>query len=57
MRRILDVLSVIRVHDLDEAIGFANDTDYALTADFLPSPANIEASKPNGPGNVYINRS
>ncbi len=53
------VLSVIRVHDLDEAIRVANDTDYALTGGFFSrSPANIERVKAElVAGNVYINRS
>lgn len=53
------VLSVIKVHDLDEAIAVANDTDFALTAGFFSrSPANIERVKAEiVAGNVYINRS
>jgi len=53
------VLSVIRVHDLDEAIEVANSTDFALTAGFFSrSPANIERAKAEIiAGNVYINRS
>ena len=53
------VLSVIKVHDLDEAIEVANSTDYALTAGFFSrSPANIERVKAElEAGNVYINRS
>ncbi|PYL85828.1 MAG: L-glutamate gamma-semialdehyde dehydrogenase, partial [Verrucomicrobia bacterium] len=53
------VLSVLKVRDLDEAIGVANGTDYALTAGFFSrSPANIERAKAEiEAGNVYINRS
>jgi RHH-type proline utilization regulon transcriptional repressor/proline dehydrogenase/delta 1-pyrroline-5-carboxylate dehydrogenase len=53
------VLSVVRVHDLDEAIQVANDTDYALTGGFFSrSPANIERVKAElVAGNVYVNRS
>ncbi|KAF5408218.1 MAG: 1-pyrroline-5-carboxylate dehydrogenase [Candidatus Udaeobacter sp.] len=52
------VLSVIKVRDLDEAIGVANGTDYALTGGFFSrSPANIERVKAQlEAGNVYINR-
>jgi RHH-type transcriptional regulator, proline utilization regulon repressor / proline dehydrogenase / delta 1-pyrroline-5-carboxylate dehydrogenase len=52
------VLSVIKVHDLDEAIEVANGTDYALTGGFFSrSPANIERVKAQlEAGNVYINR-
>jgi RHH-type proline utilization regulon transcriptional repressor/proline dehydrogenase/delta 1-pyrroline-5-carboxylate dehydrogenase len=52
------VLSVIKVHDLDEAIEVANDTDYALTGGFFSrSPANIARVKAQlEAGNVYINR-
>jgi RHH-type proline utilization regulon transcriptional repressor/proline dehydrogenase/delta 1-pyrroline-5-carboxylate dehydrogenase len=53
------VLSVLKARDLDEAIEFANGTDYALTAGFFSrSPANIERAKAElVAGNVYINRS
>ncbi len=53
------VLSVIKAHDLDEAIEVANGTDYALTAGFFSrSPANIERAKAEiVAGNVYVNRS
>lgn len=53
------VLSVLKVHDLDEALEVANGTDYALTGGFLSrSPANIERVKAQlEAGNVYINRS
>src|SRR6266852_6330662 len=53
------VLSVLKAHDLDEAIKIANGTDYALTAGFFSrSPAKIERAKAEiEAGNVYINRS
>ena len=53
------VLSVLKARDLDEAIEFANSTEYALTAGFFSrSPANIERVKGAlVAGNVYINRS
>jgi RHH-type transcriptional regulator, proline utilization regulon repressor / proline dehydrogenase / delta 1-pyrroline-5-carboxylate dehydrogenase len=53
------VLSVLKVHDLDEALEVANGTDYALTGGFFSrSPANIERVKAQlEAGNVYINRS
>jgi RHH-type proline utilization regulon transcriptional repressor/proline dehydrogenase/delta 1-pyrroline-5-carboxylate dehydrogenase len=53
------VLSVLKVHDLDEALEVANGTDYALTGGFFSrSPANIERVKAQlQAGNVYINRS
>src|SRR5213083_2501066 len=53
------VLSVLKVHDLDEALEVANGTDYALTGGFSSrSPANIERVKAQlEAGNVYINRS
>jgi RHH-type proline utilization regulon transcriptional repressor/proline dehydrogenase/delta 1-pyrroline-5-carboxylate dehydrogenase len=52
------VLSVLKVHDLDEAIEVANGTDYALTGGFFSrSPANIERIKAQlEAGNIYINR-
>jgi RHH-type proline utilization regulon transcriptional repressor/proline dehydrogenase/delta 1-pyrroline-5-carboxylate dehydrogenase len=52
------VLSVLKVHDFDEAIKVANGTDYALTGGlFSRSPANIERVKAQlEAGNVYINR-
>jgi len=53
------VLSVLKVHDLDEALEVANGTDYALTGGFFSrSPDNIERVKAQlEAGNVYINRS
>jgi RHH-type transcriptional regulator, proline utilization regulon repressor / proline dehydrogenase / delta 1-pyrroline-5-carboxylate dehydrogenase len=53
------VLSVLKVHDLDEALELANGTDYALTGGFFSrSPDNIERVKARlEAGNVYINRS
>jgi RHH-type proline utilization regulon transcriptional repressor/proline dehydrogenase/delta 1-pyrroline-5-carboxylate dehydrogenase len=52
------VLTVLRARDLDEAIGLANDTDYALTAGiFSRSPAAIRrAAAELRAGNVYVNR-
>jgi RHH-type proline utilization regulon transcriptional repressor/proline dehydrogenase/delta 1-pyrroline-5-carboxylate dehydrogenase len=52
------VLAVLRARDLDEAIGLANDTDYALTAGiFSRSPAAIRrAAAELRAGNVYVNR-
>ena len=53
------VLSVLKVHDLDEALEVANGSDYALTGGFFSrSPTNIERVKAQlEAGNVYINRS
>ncbi len=53
------VLSVMKAHDLDDAIRIANSTEFALTAGFFSrSPANIERAKAElVAGNVYINRS
>ena len=52
------VLAVIRAENLDEALQFANDTDYALTGGiFSRSPQNLErASREFLVGNLYLNR-
>jgi RHH-type proline utilization regulon transcriptional repressor/proline dehydrogenase/delta 1-pyrroline-5-carboxylate dehydrogenase len=52
------VLAVIKAKDLDDAIGIANSTDFALTGGFYSrSPANIERVKTDFEcGNLYINR-
>ena len=52
------VLSVIRASDIDEAIGIANATPYALTGGlFSRSPKNIlKVREEFRVGNLYINR-
>jgi RHH-type proline utilization regulon transcriptional repressor/proline dehydrogenase/delta 1-pyrroline-5-carboxylate dehydrogenase len=52
------VLSVLKAKDLDEAIRWANDTEFALTGGlYSRSPANIERVKRElQVGNLYINR-
>jgi RHH-type proline utilization regulon transcriptional repressor/proline dehydrogenase/delta 1-pyrroline-5-carboxylate dehydrogenase len=52
------VLSVLKAKDLDEALLWANRTQYALTGGFFSrSPANIRrVSEELEAGNVYINR-
>lgn len=52
------VLSVIEAEDLTEAIGLANDSEYALTGGiFSRSPANIRRAREDlRAGNLYINR-
>ncbi len=52
------VIAIIKARDLDEAIVFANSTEYALTGGlFSRSPANIEKTKHElEVGNMYINR-
>ena len=52
------IISVIKAKNLDEAITFANATEYALTGGvFSRSPANIEKIKNElEVGNLYINR-
>ena len=52
------VLAVLKAKDLDEAIRFANDTEFALTGGlYSRSPANIERVKRElTVGNLYINR-
>jgi RHH-type proline utilization regulon transcriptional repressor/proline dehydrogenase/delta 1-pyrroline-5-carboxylate dehydrogenase len=52
------VLAVIRARDLDEALRFANGTEFALTGGFFSrSPRNIERVKRDfDVGNLYINR-
>lgn len=52
------VLAVLKAKDLDEAIAWANGTEYALTGGFFSrSPANIERVRNEFEvGNLYINR-
>lgn len=52
------VLSVLTARDLDEAIRWANDSDYALTAGiFSRSPQALARARAElNAGNVYINR-
>jgi RHH-type proline utilization regulon transcriptional repressor/proline dehydrogenase/delta 1-pyrroline-5-carboxylate dehydrogenase len=52
------VLAVMKVKDFDQAIEWANATDYALTgAVFTRSPRNLEkARKEFRVGNLYLNR-
>jgi RHH-type proline utilization regulon transcriptional repressor/proline dehydrogenase/delta 1-pyrroline-5-carboxylate dehydrogenase len=52
------VLAVIKVRDLDEALGVANGTQYALTGGlYSRSPANIRKIRRQfRVGNLYINR-
>jgi RHH-type proline utilization regulon transcriptional repressor/proline dehydrogenase/delta 1-pyrroline-5-carboxylate dehydrogenase len=52
------VLSVLKARDLDEAIRWANDTEFALTGGmYSRSPANIARVKRElVVGNLYINR-
>ncbi len=52
------VIAIIKAKDLDQAIEFANSTEYALTGGiFSRSPANIEKVKNElEVGNMYINR-
>ncbi len=52
------VLSIIEAKDLDEAIAFAKDSEYALTGGlFSRSPANIQRVRDEfHVGNLYINR-
>lgn len=52
------IVAVIKAKDLDEALQFANSTEYALTGGlFSRSPANIEKVKNElEVGNMYINR-
>ena len=53
------VLAVLHAKDIEEAIAWANATEYALTGGlFSRSPANIERVKEEFEvGNLYINRS
>lgn len=53
------VLAMIKAKDLDQAIEFANSTEFALTGGlYSRSPANIEKVKQAFEcGNLYINRS
>ncbi len=52
------IIALIEANNLDEAIKFANSTEYALTGGlFSRSPANIEKVKHElEVGNLYINR-
>ncbi len=52
------VLCVIRAKNFDEAIDFANQTDYALTAGvYSRSPKNLDIAKRElEAGNLYLNR-
>jgi RHH-type proline utilization regulon transcriptional repressor/proline dehydrogenase/delta 1-pyrroline-5-carboxylate dehydrogenase len=52
------VVAIIRAKDLDQALEFANSTEYALTGGaFSRSPANIARIKEEFEvGNLYINR-
>jgi RHH-type proline utilization regulon transcriptional repressor/proline dehydrogenase/delta 1-pyrroline-5-carboxylate dehydrogenase len=52
------VLCVLKAEDLDQALAWANDTEYALTGGvFSRSPANIERVRAEMEvGNLYINR-
>ncbi|OFZ30189.1 MAG: L-glutamate gamma-semialdehyde dehydrogenase [Bdellovibrionales bacterium RIFCSPHIGHO2_01_FULL_40_29] len=52
------VIALIKAKNLDEAIAFANSTEYALTGGvFTRSPANIQKIKNElEVGNLYINR-
>jgi RHH-type transcriptional regulator, proline utilization regulon repressor / proline dehydrogenase / delta 1-pyrroline-5-carboxylate dehydrogenase len=52
------VLCVFKARNLDEALSWANGTEYALTGGFFSrSPGNIERVKAElEAGNVYINR-
>ncbi len=53
------ILSVFRAGSFDEALGLANDTEFALTAGLVSrSPAHIRhAAAELRAGNVYVNRS
>jgi RHH-type transcriptional regulator, proline utilization regulon repressor / proline dehydrogenase / delta 1-pyrroline-5-carboxylate dehydrogenase len=53
------VLCVLKAKDLGEAIGLANDTDYALTGGlYSRSPANLaRVRRELQVGNLYLNRS
>ena len=52
------VLAVLRAADIEEAVGLANSTDYALTGGlFSRSPAAIRrVGETFEVGNLYINR-
>jgi 1-pyrroline-5-carboxylate dehydrogenase len=52
------VLAVTKAKDFDEAIAFANDTDYGLTgAVYSPSEENLaKAAREFHVGNLYLNR-
>jgi len=49
---------VLKARDLNEALAWANDSEYALTGGFYSrNPANIESVKREMQvGNLYINR-
>lgn len=52
------VLAIIKAQDIDQALAFANSTEYALTGGlYSRSPANIEKVRNEFEcGNLYINR-
>ncbi len=52
------VLCIIKAKDFDEAIDFANQTDYALTAGvYSRSPKNLDSARQElQAGNLYLNR-
>ncbi|MCG6931298.1 MAG: aldehyde dehydrogenase family protein, partial [Desulfofustis sp.] len=52
------VLAVMKVKDFDQALGWANDTRFALTgAVFSRSPAHLEKARSSfNVGNLYLNR-
>ncbi len=52
------VIPVIRFHDLDEAIAFANDSDYGLTSSIYTRDLNValRACREIRFGETYINR-
>ena len=52
------VLCIIKAKDFDEAIDFANQTDYALTAGvYSRSPKNLDIARQElQAGNLYLNR-
>ena len=52
------VLAITKARDFEEAIGFANDTEYGLTgAVYSPDEANLEKAVARfHVGNLYLNR-
>ena len=52
------VLCIIKAKDFDEAVDFANQTDYALTAGvYSRSPKNLDIARQElQAGNLYLNR-